>query len=75
MNTHNEGIAFVLGEDLALYGVPLPEETSPAMRRGYEEERACRRSRTADRFIRKWLQLRVGAWRRNRVFGHDVTPR
>lgn len=27
-----------------------------------------------DRYIRKWLQLRYGAWRRNRVFDENVTP-
>lgn len=27
-----------------------------------------------DRYTRKWLQLRYGAWRRNRVFDENVTP-
>jgi hypothetical protein len=29
----------------------------------------------ADRFDRKWLQLRLGAWRRGRIVASDVTPR
>lgn len=75
MNQRNEGTAFVIGEDLALYGAPLPEDASAAMRRGYQHEHEqARRPRVADRYVRKWLQLRLGAWRRSRMFDVSVTP-
>lgn len=74
MNNLNEGIAFVIGEDLGYYGLKLPEDASPAMLKGYQLERSQRPPKPADRFVRKWLQLRVGAWRRNRIFDANVTP-
>lgn len=42
---------------------------------GFEHARARRLPReSADRYVRKWLQLRLGAQQRGRVVADDVTP-
>lgn len=68
-----ESIAFRIGEDLAFYNLRLPENASPAMRQGYEHERK-RSEHAPNRFVRKWLQIRINAWRRNRYVDPEVTP-
>lgn len=63
-----------LGEDIASYGLALPEEADPALVEGYRAGRAKHgRYRRADRFVRKWIQLRRQALERGRGVSDDVT--
>lgn len=73
---HDDRVAFALGEDYAFYALPLPDAADEAMRRGHQSgmERFSRKRQPVDRFVKKWLQIRVGAWNRNRVFDLEVTP-
>lgn len=66
-------IAFELGWDYAHYGtVPPAEHLHPLspVRQGWEAGRQAfgRRTLQPNRFVRKWLQLRLSAWLRGRVF-------
>jgi hypothetical protein len=71
---------FELGWDYAHYGtVPPTEHLHPlsSVRQGWEagRENFGRRTLQANRFTRKWLQLRLNAWLRGRVFeGTQVNP-
>lgn len=69
-------LGFDLGWDMASYGLRPPVLPNDALLSGYEEaaSRRCGKPLAHDRFIRKWLQLRVGAWLRHRVVSEDVTP-
>lgn len=65
--------AFELGWDYAHYGtVPPAEHLHPLspVRQGWEAGREIfgRRTLQPTRFVRKWLQLRLNAWLRGRVF-------
>lgn len=71
---------FELGWDHAQHGlVPPTEYLLPAnpLRQGWEAGRAVfgQRLPRSSRHVRKWLQLRLHAWRRGRHFEtHQVTP-
>jgi hypothetical protein len=71
---------FELGWDYAHYGaVPPADHLHPLspVREGWEAGRGSfgRRTLHANRFTRKWLQLRLNAWLRGRVFeGQQVNP-
>ncbi|MDK9702440.1 MAG: hypothetical protein OEL20_04820 [Sulfuritalea sp.] len=66
---------FDLGWDFAGYScIKLPPDAPPAMQQGYEEGRRRLKPKEPTRFDRKWLGLRFGALRRNRVVASDVTP-
>ena len=71
---------FELGWDYAHYaGVPPAEHLHPLspVRQGWEAGLASfgRRTLQANRFSRKWLQLRLNAWLRGRAFeGTQVNP-
>lgn len=69
-------IGFEIGWDIASYGLRPPVLPNDALLSGYEEASSRRASKplTHDRFVRKWLQLRVGAWLRHRVVDEAVTP-
>lgn len=68
-------VAFTLGEDYAFFGLPVPTGADQAMLQGHNTGLArFPRRQPADRFVKKWLQIRVGAWKRNRVFESTVTP-
>lgn len=72
---HNNSIAFLIGEDYARYGLPQPEESNSAFADGYRYGRTQHsRPKTPDRFVRKWLQVRLNAWRRNRHVDAALTP-
>lgn len=77
---HQPDTGFELGWDYAHHGVMPPANhlhpLSP-VRQGWEAGHASfgRRTLQANRFTRKWLQLRLNAWVRGRVFdGHQVNP-
>ena len=71
---------FELGWDYAHYGmVPPTEHLHPLspVRQDWEAGQVTfgRRTLQPNRFVRKWLQLRLSAWRRGRVFeGQQVNP-
>ncbi|MCE4556049.1 hypothetical protein [Pelomonas cellulosilytica] len=65
-----------LGHDLhRLCRIPPQPCWPPAVREGFEAAAASRaaRPRQDDRFVRKWLQLRLGALVRGRAVAADVT--
>jgi hypothetical protein len=72
--------AFELGWDYAHYRLTPPPEAlakGHAVRQGWQAGGAVFGNRTLKPTppVRKWLQLRFGAWRRGRVFeGTQVTP-
>lgn len=65
-----------LGWDYAMYGLNLPEALAAVSRKGFElgKSNFQGKTKTSDRFIRKWLQLRLNAYRRGRLVNDDVTP-
>lgn len=69
--------AFDLGWDYAAFrGLPPPPETASEIKRGYLEglRRLGNQQKPHDRFVRKWLQLRLHAIERNREFSDEITP-
>ena len=71
-------IGFDCGWDHAEYGVVIPNHLMVGtLADGYHfglEKRGRSRPKEADRYVRKWLQLRRNAWRRERIFDDAVTP-
>lgn len=65
-----------LGHDLFRYRNPVvPKQLPASVREGFECASATGvRPRAPDRFVRKWLQLRMSAWHRGRAFDESVTP-
>ncbi|MBA2722376.1 MAG: hypothetical protein H0W48_04535 [Methylibium sp.] len=65
-----------LGHDLARYGrMPGGQGWPASVLEGHAQALARREPRLAgDRYLRKWLQLRLGAYRRARVVDTSVTP-
>ncbi len=68
-------IGFDIGWDLAAYGLKMPEFANDALKAGYSEARVRRTTKLLkqDRYIRKWMQLRVNAWLRHRFVAETVT--
>lgn len=75
-----DGIAFEIGWDYAHYRLTPPPEALAAshpVHQGWQAGTASFGTRTLKPTpqVRKWLQLRLGAWRRGRAFeGTQVTP-
>lgn len=73
----HDRIWFEVGWDYASYGLTLPEDVDdPALKTGFREGRERFRKPVGphDRFIRKWLLLRLNAVKRGRQFDAEVTP-
>lgn len=73
----HDRIWFEVGWDYASYGLTVPDDVdNPALNTGFREGRERFRKPVGahDRFIRKWLRLRMNAVRRGRQFDADVTP-
>lgn len=78
----NHNIAFdrveagrALGHDLRRWIGIARSHWPPPLREGFDAARAAGVApKSADRYVRKWLQLRESAWRRERVMADDVTP-
>lgn len=68
-------IAFNIGEDYAFHGLGIPDKNNADLIRGHEVGKSRFRGKPApvDRYVRKWLQMRVSAWWRNRKVMDDVT--
>lgn len=76
MNTlSKDTIAYNIGWDAAMYGLQYFADWPVELRVGWA---AAKKSHPApkksDIFIRKWIQLRVGAYKRNKPFSESVTP-
>ena len=68
-------IAYNIGWDAGIYGIQPFDEWPLELRGGWAEARKkYPRPKKPDRFIRKWIQLRVGAYKRNKHFSEGVTP-
>jgi hypothetical protein len=71
-------IGFDVGWDHAEYGVHVPESVmGGTLADGYNAavlKIGRGRTKEADRYVRKWLQLRRNAWKRERIFSEDVSP-
>ena len=64
-----------LGHDLWVWRRDLPGSCSVGIAEGFAEARTRNVARRhPDRFVRKWLQLRIGAVQRQRVVTDEVTP-
>lgn len=65
-----------LGHDFHRFSrLPAQPHWPAAVQEGFDEAAARHGRRVpGDRFQRKWLQLRLGAWLRHRVVADDVTP-
>lgn len=63
-----------LGSDYANFGMTPPLNAPDSVREGFIAANSSRRwTRSPDRFVRKWLQLRLGALVRGRTFSPEVT--
>lgn len=71
-----KNVEIELGWDHAMYGCPLPESLGPIAYAEYGLGKAhfAGTYRKADRYVRKWLQLRTSAFLRRRLVNEDVTP-
>jgi hypothetical protein len=70
-------IAFDIGWDFARFGRPMdPAVTDTAILSGFctGREHFCVPQHVADRFVSKWLQLRINAFKRRRILSPEVTP-
>jgi hypothetical protein len=69
-------VGFELGWDYAHYlGWHPDDERNKHFIGGFTTARQkIASTQPIDRFFRKWLQLRYGAWRRGKSFDHAVTP-
>lgn len=69
-------VHYDLGWDFAMYRRTIPDEASKMFCDGYRAfgHGGRRTKKNADRFIKKWLQIRWGALRRGKPFDAAVTP-
>lgn len=68
--------AYDLGWDYATYSLAVPESADQAFCDGYRafrhgDNKKCQK---ADRYTRKWLQIRFGALSRGKRFSPDISP-
>jgi len=72
----DQQIAFDLGWDFGIYARNVPEGANKAFCDGYRafKKGGNKTVRSANRFERKWLQIRFGALARKKEFSSDVTP-
>lgn len=67
---------FDIGWEFASYGLSPPKDAEPEVHQGSRAGASHFGYRHAsdDRFVRKYLHLRMSAWRRGRIFDVAVTP-
>jgi hypothetical protein len=75
--TDKDRLAWELGWDFALFSWPIPDDANAAFRDGYRAfqhggKRPTKKNQSI--YDKKWLQLRVNAWRRGKYFDSAVTP-
>jgi len=62
-----------LGDDYAAWDRRMPDGAPPEFREGYAAGQAKHKIKKSDRFVRKWLQIRYNALKRERVVDEKVT--
>ena len=68
-------IAYNIGWDAAMYGLHFFDDWPVELRIGWGASKKKYFSpKKSDKFIRKWIQLRVGAYKRGKFFSDAVTP-
>jgi hypothetical protein len=68
-------VGFDIGFDFALYRLEIPELSSKSITDGYQYKKEKGGStKRSDKFIRKWLNLRLHAFERNITYSEDLTP-
>ncbi len=70
-----ELVAFELGYDTAMYGQNVPEDAPGLFCDGYRTgRRQYPHPQRTNRYILKWLQIRIGALRRDKRVDERITP-
>ena len=71
-----ERTGFEIGWDYGYYNMRPPDSTPQTVLDGYTASRNHFNGKynRHDRFIRKWLLLRLNAWKRDRIVDPDITP-
>jgi hypothetical protein len=70
----NDRIGFQIGEDYAHYGRRLPAGAAKSIIAGYQAGSQEKGKWKTNRYIRKWLQLRLNAYSRGKLFSDEITP-
>ena len=70
----NERIGFQIGEDYAHYGRQLPEGAAQSIVAGYEAASREKGKWKTDRYVNKWLQLRLKAISMGKLLTDEKTP-
>ena len=68
--------SFDLGWDYATFGINVPEDANKLFCDGYRAfgNENKKTTQKPTKYVRKWLQIRFGAWRRGKLFSPEVTP-
>jgi hypothetical protein len=67
-------IGFHIGQDFAHYGRVLAADVHKSIIAGYQEGLKEKGKWKSDRYINKWLQLRLNAYARGKLFSDQITP-
>ena len=67
-------VGFHIGQDFARYGRALAADVHESIIAGYKEGLKERGKWKSDRYINKWLQLRLNAYTRGKLFSDQITP-
>jgi len=70
----NDRTGFQIGEDYAHYGRRLPADAAQSIIAGYQAGSQEKSKWKTNRYIRKWLQLRLNAYSRGKLFSDEITP-
>lgn len=77
LHSNSSEVAFDIGWDFARFGRTIDRAVAdPSILAGFYTGREHFRvpQHIADRFVSKWLQLRINAFRRRRILSPEVTP-
>ncbi|HET6628619.1 MAG TPA: hypothetical protein VFG91_02470 [Woeseiaceae bacterium] len=68
--------AYDLGWDYATWRLDVPASAGRYFCDGYRafQHGNSKKQQPADRYVRKWLQIRFGAWSRGKRFSPDISP-
>jgi len=67
-------IGFHIGQDFAHYGRVLAADVHESITAGYQQGLKEKGKWKSDRYINKWLQLRLNAYTRGKLFSDQITP-
>ena len=67
-------LAFNIGWDFAVYGLHFLDPVPKAMMDGYRAAKIQKVSKRQDRYINKWLYIRMSAFKRKRIVADHITP-